>query len=190
MIETLKKLPLPDIILASPPCESWSGADCGGKMFRNLDEEGNWHVKNAKYYEQYLKKCNPVKRRYFLQKEESRILGEATIGATIKIIKYFQPKVWVIENPQTSKTWSYQNKHWNFKGYENLAYYSSYDSDFSPKPTIFKSNIELKLNSKKEKGNNKHMANGSYNKRSSIPFELIKDYLAQILEFLKNDEKN
>jgi hypothetical protein len=34
------------------------------------------------------------------------------------------------------------------------------------------------------------MANGSYNKRSSIPFELIKDYLAQILEFLKNDEKN
>jgi hypothetical protein len=50
-------------------------------------------VKNKKYYDEYLKKSHPVKRRYFLQKETSRILGEATIGATLKIIQHFKPKI-------------------------------------------------------------------------------------------------
>jgi hypothetical protein len=48
---------------------------------------------NQKYYEDYLKKCHPVKRRYFVQKERGRILGEATIGGTIEIIKHFKPRV-------------------------------------------------------------------------------------------------
>jgi len=184
LLETLSKYPKPDILFASPPCESWSGADCAGKMFRSINNKGDWHVKNSKYYEEYLKKCHPVKRRYFVQKEASRILGEATVGATIQIIKTFEPKVWVIENPQTSKTWLYQKHHWNFGGYENLACYSAYDPNFSAKPTIFKSNIELTLNSKRVKGNKAHMAKGSYNKRSSVPFELIKDAIEQIAKQL------
>jgi site-specific DNA-cytosine methylase len=93
LINQLKELPHPDIILASPPCESWSGADCGGKMFRSIDAHGNWKVMNSKYYDEYNKKCHPVKRRYFIQKERGRLLGEATIAGTIEIIKYFKPKV-------------------------------------------------------------------------------------------------
>ncbi|GMO13369.1 MAG: hypothetical protein Ta2E_02660 [Mycoplasmoidaceae bacterium] len=150
-------------------------------MFKSIDDTGKWVVMNSKQYDKYNKKCHPVKHRFFLQKERGRILGEATIGGTIEIIKFFNPKVWVIENPQTSKTWKYQEHHWNFNGYKNLAYYSAYDSNFSPKPTIFKSNIKLSLKNKRVPGNNDHMARGSYSKRSSIPNLLIKSIIEQIL---------
>ncbi len=182
LFEELKRLPKPFLILASPPCESWSGADCGGKMFKKIDENGNWCVQNRKYYEEYNKTSHPVKRRYFLQKEKGRILGESTIGATISIIEYFKPNVWIIENPQTSKMWDFQKNHWNFQGIENLAYYSSYDSNFSKKPTIFKSNIKLNLKKDKTPGNKAHMSKGSYRQRSSIPSELIKDIVSIVME--------
>lgn len=183
-----------NIILASPPCESWSGADCGAKMFTKITSTSNdqkndtsiWEVKNRKFYEKYNQTCHPVKRRRFLQKEIGRILGVATIGATINIIETFNPKVWVIENPATSKTWEFQKEHWDFHiGYfENKTYYSSYDSEFSLKPTIFKSNIKLNLLTSRVKGNNDHMARGSYSKRSSIPSELVKDLIENIINYL------
>jgi hypothetical protein len=182
LINQLKDLPKPDVILASPPCESWSGADCAGKMFRSIDKNGNWIVMNSHYYEEYNKKAHPVKRRFFSQKERGRILGESTIGATIEIINHFKPKVWVIENPQTSKSWEFQKYHWNFEGIETLAYYSSYDPNFSLKPTIFKSNIALNLLTTRVKGNNDHMARGSYSKRSSIPIALIQSIVSQIFQ--------
>ncbi len=104
------------------------------------------------------------------------------------IIQHFKPKVWVIENPQTSETWDFQKYHWDFdKGtYKNLTYYSSYDKKFSLKPTIFKSNINLHLNTKRTKGNYDHMAYGSYSKRSSIPLLLVKNLLESILNHLRS----
>jgi hypothetical protein len=63
----------------------------------------------------------------------------------------------------------------------NKTYYSSYNKNFSAKPTIFKSNILLNLKNVKIKGNSSHMAKGSYAKRSSIPSELILDIITQIL---------
>lgn len=189
LLKQLKdELPKPDIILASPPCESWSGADCNGKMFRSIEpmidcvEKCKWIVKNRKYYKEYNKKAHPVKRRYFEQKERGRILGESTIGATIEIIEYFNPKVWVVENPQTSKTWEFQKNHWNFYGEENLAYYSSYDKSFSLKPTIFKSKMKFNLKKNRTKNLSKHMSHGSYSVRSKIPSLLIKDIIEQILD--------
>ncbi len=178
-------MPFPDIILASPPCESWSGADCNGKMFRSIDSKGNWVVKNKKFYDEYNKKCHPVKTRYFIQKERSRLIGESTAGATIEIIKHFDPTIWIIENPQTSKIWEFQKYHWDFEGEENLTYYSSYDKSFSPKPTIFKSNYKFILKNKKTIGNKEHMARGSYRKRSSIPEALIKELIEQCFQKMK-----
>ncbi|KFB07885.1 hypothetical protein [Malacoplasma iowae] len=186
LINELKKLPHPDVILASPPCESWSGADCNGKMFRSINKNFEWIVKNRIYYDEYNKNCHPVKKRYFAQKERGRILGESTIGGTIEIIEYFNPKVWIIENPKTSKTWEFQLNHWDFprnkKYYMNSTFYSSYDENFSAKPTIFKSNIKLNLKENKVSGNKNHMAKGSYSRRSSIPELLIKDIISQIME--------
>lgn len=182
LINDLKQLPKPDIILASPPCESWSGADCNGRMLRKINEHGDWHVKNSNFYDEYNKDCHPVKRRKFIQKERSRLIGESTVGGTIEIINHFKPKVWVIENPKTSLTWKFQEYHWNFLGIMNSTYYSSYDSNFSLKPTIFKSNIKINFTKEKTKGNKDHMARGSYSKRSSIPSELIHEILENIFE--------
>lgn len=181
----MSSLPKPDIILASPPCESWSGADCNGKMCRSIDDKYTWIVKNRKFYEEYNKTCHPVKHRFFEQKERGRIIGESTVGATIMIIEHFKPKVWIIENPKTSKTWEFQENHWNFIGEMNATYYSTYDNSFSLKPTIFKSNIKLNLIKDHGKGNDDHMARGSYLKRSSIPDLLIKDIIKQILKTIK-----
>lgn len=64
----------------------------------------------------------------------------------------------------------------------NDAYYSSYDSNFSLKPTIFKSNIKLNLKTDKNNNSNKnHIALGNYSKRSAIPLLLVKDLIEQIL---------
>lgn len=179
LFDQLDELEHPDVIMASPPCESWSGADCGGKMFTSINEDGMWVVKNASYYEKYNARCHPVKRRNFFQKETGRIIGESTIGATIRIIKHYEPQVWIIENPQTSKTWDFQKYHWGFTGEMNKATYSSYDKKFSLKPTIFKSNIKLDLKSFRGENNKDHMARGSYSKRSSIPSQLIADIVVQ-----------
>lgn len=186
LIKQLKQLPHPDIILASPPCESWSGADCNGKMFRTIDKNGNWVVKNKKYYDEYNQKAHPVKRRYFTQKERGRIIGESTIGGTLEIINEFKPKIWVIENPQTSKIWEFIENHWCFEeGFNNKTFYSLYSDNFSLKPTIFKSNIKLNLREEKNKentSNKNHMAKGSYALRSSIPTSLIKCIVEQIIK--------
>lgn len=183
LFEQLKQLPKPDFILASPPCESWSKADCNGIMFKELnlektitDEDTSiWKIRNKRYYDEYNKHCKPNKKRWFVQKEISRLLGVSTIGATIAIINFFKPKIWVIENPATSKTWEFQKKHWNFNGFHNLTYYYNYDVNYSKKPTIFKSNIKMNLLKKNLNSNfNKnHCAKGSYDKRSSIPEDLI-----------------
>ncbi|MEA4162622.1 DNA methyltransferase [Mycoplasma sp. 4404] len=191
LIKQLKQLPKPDIILASPPCESWSGADCNGKMFKSIDNNGNWVIKNSKFYDEYNQNCHPVKRRFFEQKEKTRINGEATIGATIKIIKTFKPKVWVIENPTRSKIWDFQRNHWNFEGYENKSTYSSYDDNFSLKPTIFKSNIKFALrnNTEKTKAKSKHMS-GSYSQRSKIPHQLVIEMLKHITNWIREHNNN
>ncbi len=181
ILSKLNKLPKPDIIMASPPCESWSTADCGGRMVKSIGTKSNlWEIQNANYYEKYNNKCHPVKRRYFLQKEISRINGENTASSCIFIIEHFEPSFWVIENPATSKIWEYIANHWCFEiPHMNKTYYSSYDKSFSTKPTIFASNKKLNLKTKKLKGNNDHMALGSYDKRSAIPLNLIKDILSK-----------
>lgn len=188
LIQELNKLPKPDIILASPPCESWSGADCNGKMFVKFSEDHNLSIKGEEFYNQYNLKCHPVKRRFFHQKEKGRILGEATIAGTIRIIFEFNPLVWVIENPRGSKTWEFQEKHLGFSHNMNLTYYSSYDENYSLKPTIFESNIQLNLFGRKNNGNKDHMARGSYSKRSSIPEELVKEIINQIRQHLSKNE--
>ncbi|AJM71546.1 DNA methyltransferase [Mycoplasma yeatsii] len=196
LIEQLNELPRPDIILASPPCESWSIADCGGKMFSKISptddkqEICTWEVRNRKYYESYNSTCSANKKRSFLKKEIARILGVATIGATINIIETFKPKFWVIENPTTSKTWEFQKEHWNFNAHLTKTYYSAYDSNFSLKPTTFKSNIKLLLKAKKVPGNKEHMKKNNYSLRSSIPDELIKDIIEQIVVKLEAIKKS
>lgn len=191
LFKELEKLPKPDIIIASPPCESWSIADANARMFTNLDNHGNWKVRNKISYDMHNSKCPPTMVRYFHSKEQSRILGEATIGATIRIIEIFKPKIWIIENPQSSMSWKYQENHWNFFGYMNVAHYMNYDKNFSLKPTIFKSNYEFALKHKREKGPQINDLKTNYDERSAIPESLVCDILEQALTIIaKNKPEN
>ena len=185
LIKQLKELPHPDIIVASPPCKSWSAAAGSDRIFKGFDENGKWIMNNRNYFYEY-NKTHSIRKRYFIPKEQSRIIGETTIGATIQIIKHFSPKFWYIENPKSSKTWEFQEKHWNFnEGYKNGTYYSAYNPNFSLKPTIFKSNIQLNLSKEKTAWNHDHMK-GSYKKRSSIPEELLTYIFKTFFNYILN----
>lgn len=179
LFKELDKLPRPDVIVASPPCESWSIADCGGVMYNS-----DLTLKNKNYYDEYNLKAKPNKKRYFINKEINRIMGINTIGATLAIIEHYKPRVWIIENPQTSYIWKFIDNHWNFKGIKNLAYYSNYDSSYSHKPTIFFSNKNLNLKADRSVERNKeYMLYCAYDKRSSIPKKLLQE----ILWWIKNN---
>ncbi|WP_279716789.1 hypothetical protein [Chelonobacter oris] len=106
----------------------------------------------------------------------NRINGELCIYNTIEIIKRYNPKVYIIENPASSRIWHYVNDILDFKiPFDNLTYYNNYNYPLQ-KPTRFKSNINLYL--KKERKNASmgfKQFSKWYNERSSIPLELIAD---------------
>jgi len=81
----------------------------------------------------------------------------------------------------------------DFKGKRNVANYSTYNEEFSKKPTTFYSNIHipLKTTNKKskvvmisEKGDSRKSISG-YNVRSNIPLELIKEILITCMNGLE-----
>lgn len=174
LIKRLEKLPKPDIIVASPPCESWSGADCKARIYND-----DLSVKNENWYNDYNLSCHKNKRRDYFQKVRGKIIGEDTFLATVYIIKKFEPETYIIENPLTSYIWKYKIQNVDLGGYMNYAEYNSYDESYSRKPTIFFSNKMLRLENKRIKSNDR-MLKCSYNKRSMIPKELLLDILSQI----------
>lgn len=113
MFETLDQLPEPDLIIASPPCESWSVAS---SMFN-----GNASWKKGTCYALGETSFIPRGRREYKMKSASgrevqfkfkrsflqRINGELTAFNTIRIIARYKPKVFVIENPKLSRIWKY-----------------------------------------------------------------------------------
>lgn len=193
--ETLDGLDRPDVILASPPCESWSVASAmkGGNacwkqekdmtinLFCEYEQGSKFTIRNQADYENYQFKYD----KSFL----TRINGEMCIYNTLKIIERYQPKVFVIENPAYGRIWEYIANVIGFNiKYENLTYYNNYGYPIK-KATKFGSNIDLKLlneNIKAEIGL-KHYSNGSnrYNTRSNIPIELVTDILKRCEQYIE-----
>lgn len=188
LFDTLDKLPKPDVILASPPCESWSVASAmdrgnacwkqekGDSLFEPQEPLSKFTVRDYVDYDRYQFK--PTKS--FL----TRINGELTVFNTIEIIKRYEPKVYVVENPARGRIWEYIEKVLGFHiPFENLTYYNNYDYEVR-KPTKFKSNINLNLKSdgtiKNEVDFNK--TGWTYNERSNIPEKLVDDIFKKILE--------
>lgn len=106
LINELSKLPKPDIIVASPPCESWSGADCKARIYNS-----DLTFKNESWYIDYNLECSKNKRRSWISKMRNKIIGEDTLLATTYIIKRFNPESWVIENPKSSYIWRYIRRY-------------------------------------------------------------------------------
>lgn len=198
----LERLPKPDIIVASPPCESWSHA--------TSIANGNIHWKR------YASKLFPERKVFQLQDVDAesgfvknggiktfycRANGELCHQNTWEIIKKVKPQVFMVENPD-NYSWEYIQQYVAGgvpKMHLNRLVYSAYDpKHFSPKSEIFASNIKLNLrktfvqkngnciiSSKDENG----FIGQNYSTRSKIPELAIKDFFDQAIAYIEGGEK-
>lgn len=209
MFTRLDQLPKPDIILASPPCESWSIASSmkGGNvcwyseelltLFGPVKSTNSFTLRTRSQLEGHFEK-SPHFKKFWWKTVYNRINGELCAYNTIRIIERYQPQVWVIENPQTSKIWRYYREIQDFQGIENVAHYNAYDRSFSKKPTTFYSNIYLPIRTSYEraeavlsrrKGDDRRVIHG-YNAKSNIPLPLIKDILECCIRYIEKRNKD
>ena len=211
IFERLDELPTPDMILASPPCESWSLATSlkNGTNYWQTSQEvnslfGNYKVpvdftiQTKQNFEKALERRHGHFNTFWHKIIYNRLNGELCAYNTLRIIERYKPRIWVIENPQTSKIWEYYRQIHGFIGIKNNAHYNYYDEDFLKKPTTFYSNIflDLKITQEKakvvirKKGDGRKAIYG-YNQRSNIPLQLIKHILEMCRKELDNvDEYN
>jgi hypothetical protein len=179
-LNKLEKLPKPDIIFASPPCETWVTVNIGNVIHfnRNFNEYNFYWQRNFK--------GNDFLPKYKI----NRLFGQKTAFYTAEIIKKFNPILWCVENGSSSLIFKYLNKFNNLKGNQNKTYYSSYDNiNFGRKPTTIYSNLKLNLKNDFKKSNiatcdhlkgNKRGTKKvlfSYCDRSKVPIELYKHIL-------------
>lgn len=174
-LKKLEKLPKPDIIFSSPPCETWVTVNIGNVVYFNR----NYNEHN--FYWQRNYKGNDFRPKY----RDNRLLGQKTAYFTTEIIKKFKPELWCIENGSSSLIFKYLYKYHNLKGNQNKTYYSSYDNiNFGRKPTTIYSNFKMNLRQDfKEsnisttdhlKGNKRGsmIVKKTYAERSAVPIQL------------------
>lgn len=154
IIEVLAQYPRPQIIVASPLCQSFSQVlqlKGGGTCF--------WKKENDRLVERPVAEFEALKSGFtqYLKADKQlaiKRLGEKCINNTLAIIEHFKPLCWYIENPANSLMWYYieHNKaDWvkaNGPVYKNKTYYNNYGFKVQ-KATIFLSNIDLHLKHEK-----------------------------------------
>lgn len=193
MFDTLDNLPKPDLIIASPPCESWSiGSTIADGNASWKQEKGDSLFKPQKPLSRFTIRDYEDFSNYQYNPEKSlvnRINGELCIFNTIQILKKYKPEYYVIENPMTSRIWDYIDKILGLSiKFENKTYYMNYDYPIA-KPTKFKSNVDLKLNGNippKAEKDFRYMP-WSYNERSNIPEKLVDEIFQKILKEYKKE---
>ena len=168
LFDTLDKLPKPDLIIASPPCESWSNAsamDRGNACWKQ--EQGD----------SLFQPQEPLS--IFTVRDHN---GELCVFNTVEIIKRYKPKYWIIENPAHGRIWQYIERVLGFEiPFENHTRYNNYDDYPISKPTRFSGNIELNLKNEKKSNDIKFQDwTKSYNERSNIPLSLVCEILKKV----------
>lgn len=179
-LKKLEKLPKPDIIFASPPCETWVMVNIGNV----IHFKRNFNERNL-YWQNNFKGNDFTKKHRIL-----RLFGQKTAYFTAEIIKKYNPKLWCIENGSSSFIFKYLNKYHNLNGNQNKTYYSSYDNiNFGRKPTTIYSNLKMNLRNDFRKSNIAtvdHLTGSkrgtkevrmNYCDRSKVPLELYKHIL-------------
>lgn len=188
LFDTLDKLPKPDLIIASPPCESWSNAstipngnacwkkeDLSDSLFEPQREPSPFTIRSNSDYEQAYN--NYKYDRQFMK----RVNGELCVFNTIEIIKRYEPKFFIIENPASGRIWKYIEEVIGFElPFKNPTRYNNYDYPIQ-KPTKFASNLDLQLNNEANKPEVTWQDfSKSYNERSNIPQELVKEIFTKV----------
>ncbi|MFS8952013.1 DNA methyltransferase [Streptococcus oralis subsp. tigurinus] len=192
LFDTLDKLPRPDLIIASPPCESWSVAsamngdgnacwkqeDLADSLFAPQKEASMFTIRTKKDYSSY--------RYHYDRQFMKRVNGELCIFNTIEIIKRYEPDYFIIENPANSRIWRYIVDVIGFPlKHVNLTRYNNYDYPIQ-KPTKFAGNIFLGLDStKKAPEMSMNEFSRDYNVRSDIPQRLVIEIFTTIYKMFK-----
>lgn len=156
IIKIFKEFPKPDIIVASPLCQSFScvlnmkgGGTCFWKLNKSKTKLVQRSIKEFEKLKSGFTKHLKADVQLFIKK-----LGERCINNTIALIKYYKPKYFYIENPKQSLIWKYitLNRRKDFYNentmFINEASYGKYGY-FTTKATFFLSNVKMEL----EKGN-------------------------------------
>lgn len=151
IVEIFSKFPKPDIILASPLCQSFSNVlnmKGGGTCFWKLNSKKN------KLIERSVKEFNQLKSGFTKNLKSDvqlfiKRLGKKCIDNTLDLINFYKPKYWYIENPKQSLMWKYiqlNRKDFCKKNlfYLNEASYGKYGF-LTTKATYFMSNIPMNL---------------------------------------------
>lgn len=196
LFDTLDKLPKPDLIIASPPCESWSNAsaipngnacwkkeDLSDSLFEPQREPSPFTIRSNSDYEQAYN--NYKYDRQFMK----RVNGELCVFNTIEIIKRYRPEFFIIENPASGRIWRYIEEVIGFElPFKNPTRYNNYGYPIQ-KSTKFAGNLDLQLNNEANKPEVTWQDfSTSYNERSNIPQELVKEIFTKVYKKWKGGD--
>lgn len=187
-IKTLKKMhktkPF-DLLMASPPCESWSFATAskGGNAYRFKDTLAiktfeQWQENTYNNVRRNVERCDKKLPEMYFRYLKTATNGDLTAHFVVECISELQIP-FVIENPKSSMIWDKLTRL-GLEFVKNEATYCAYDNARSLKPTGFAMPFAIPLKTdrcatvimKNEKGRN----DGS--ERANIPELLIKDIVS------------
>lgn len=151
IIDIFKQFPQPDIIVASPLCQSFScvlNMKGGGTCFWKFNDDRTKLIERPVSEFEALKAGFTKNLKADVQLFIKR-LGQKCIDNTIALIQHYQPQYWYIENPKQSLMWKYielNRNDWfdSDQYYLNECSYGKYGY-FTTKATIFLSNVPMNL---------------------------------------------
>ncbi len=153
IVEVMKRYPKPDIILSSTLCQSFSnvlsmvgGGTCFWKQEIRKDKNSKLIERSIEEFEKlkhgFTRKLNAEKQLFVKR------LGEKCAINSVKLIKYFKPKFWYIENPASSLLFQFLKVNMKLKGYLNVACFGAYNFPQN-KSGGFYSNVKIDLSTNK-----------------------------------------
>jgi len=170
-LDNFKDYPKPDILFSFPPCQTWLNISCGNCPAVHREKGFNLYYKS---------KFVPFRSPQRIV--ENRLNGLLCALTTVKIINYFKPRFWFIENPSRSALFEFLSSKLNFYGIKNLTDYGSYGFAVH-KPTTIYSNVKIPLKKSPRVYSVKKVFDLPVNDRSFFPVKLS----SHIIECLENN---
>lgn len=153
IVSKFKSFPKPDIIVSSTLCQSFSnvlamvgGGTCFWKQSIRKDRNSPLIERTIEEFE-FLKRGFTAKlnaeKQLFIKR-----LGEKCARNSVKLIRYYKPKCWYIENPASSLLFQFLRINLKLKGELNIACFGGYGYPQN-KSGGFYSNVKVDLKQEK-----------------------------------------
>jgi C-5 cytosine-specific DNA methylase len=174
-----------DLLMASPPCESWSFATAtrgGGNAYRDketlqLRTFENWKTLNYPSISKLVKRNAPEVNEAYSRYLRGGVNGDLTALFVCELVKVLEIP-FVIENPQASMLFERMKRN-GLNFIKNKACYSAYSDDFPLKRTGFASSVLMNLkNANKAAFRMKQVKSNRKIHRSAIPADLIREIVS------------